>query len=46
MIMSNGKFGSLCLVEYVTDIAFTFLQCVCDTGFSDICLKKCVIKCV
>lgn len=30
----------------VTDTAFTFLQSVCDTGFSNICVKKCVIKCV
>lgn len=46
MTMFNDKFESLCLVKYVTDTAFTYLQCVCDTGFSDIYVKKCVIKCV
>lgn len=46
MMMFNDKFESLCLVKCVTDTAFAFLQCVCDTGFSDIYVKKCVIKCV
>lgn len=35
----SEKFESLCLVKYVRDTAFTFLWCVCDTGFSDMCMK-------
>lgn len=45
MMMFNDKFESLCLVKCVTDTAFAFLQYVCDTGFSDVYVKKCYQMC-